>query len=58
MNILGVALIVLGLALLCCGLVFLLLDRRAQPLPEEPIEEGPEEVDPDLQVPMKERDEV
>jgi hypothetical protein len=58
MNSLGVALIVLGLALLCCGLVFLMLERRAQSSPEEPIEESAEEVDRDLPVPMEERGEV
>jgi hypothetical protein len=58
MDSLGVALIVLGLALLCSGLIFLVLDKRAQPSPEESIEESPEEVDPDLHVPMKERGEV
>jgi hypothetical protein len=58
MNSLGVALMVLGLALICCGLIFLVLDKRARPSPEEAIEESTEEVDPDLQVPMKERGEV
>jgi hypothetical protein len=58
MNSLGVALIVLGLALLCCGLVFLVLDKRAQPSPDQSMEEGSEEIDRDLQEPVKERGEV
>jgi hypothetical protein len=57
MDSLGIALIVLGLALLCCGLVFLVLNRRAQSSSDEPIEESPEEVDRDLQVAIKERGE-
>ena len=57
MDSLGIALIVLGLALLCCGLVFLVLDRRAKSSSDESIEETPEEVDRDLQVAVKERGE-
>jgi hypothetical protein len=58
MDSLGVALIILGFALLCGGLVFLVLDRRAQSSAEELDEEGSEEVDHDLQVAMKERSEI
>ena len=57
MDSLGIALIVLGLALLCCGLVFLVLDRRAQPSSDTFIEETPAEVEPDLQGAAKERGE-
>ena len=57
MDSLGIALIVLGLALLCCGLVFLVLDRRAQPSSDTFTEETPEEVEPDLQGAAKERGE-
>jgi hypothetical protein len=58
MDSLGIALIVLGFALLCSGLIFLVLDRRAQPSSEKSIEESPEEVDRDLHVAVKERGEV
>jgi hypothetical protein len=58
MNSLGVALIILGLALFGCGLIFLMLDRRARSSDEEPTEEDLEEVDHDLQVTAKERGEV
>jgi hypothetical protein len=57
MDSLGIALIVLGLALLCCGLVFLVLDRRAQPPSDKSIEESPEQVEPDLQAAVRERGE-
>jgi hypothetical protein len=58
MDTVGITLIVLGLALLCCGLVFLVLDWRAQPPPDSSVEESREEVEPDLQGTVKERGEL
>jgi hypothetical protein len=58
MDTLGLTLIGLGLALLCCGLVFLVLDWRALPPSDSPVEESPEKVEPDLQGAVKERGEL
>jgi hypothetical protein len=57
MDNLGIALIGLGLALLCSGLVFLVLDRRARLPSDDLIEEAPEQAEGDLQMATRERGE-